>query len=48
MRMKVIRGTPTTGKPPMITCTGCGKRAREADIAFSLISPNKATAATCR
>lgn len=32
--MKIIRGKPATGKPPMITCSGCGNRAREAGIAI--------------
>jgi hypothetical protein len=31
--MRIIRGRPATGKPPKITCTGCGKRAFEAGIA---------------
>ena len=35
MRMKIIRGTPASGKPLRITCSGCGKRAPEAGIAVS-------------
>ena len=31
--MRIIRGQPASGKPPRITCTGCGKRAIEAGIA---------------
>jgi hypothetical protein len=31
--MKVIRGRPTTGNPPKIICSGCGRRAEEAGIA---------------
>ena len=31
--MKIIRHQPADGKPPRITCTGCGKRTPEAGIA---------------
>jgi len=32
--MRIIRGTPATGKPPKIICTGCGKKAIEAGCAI--------------
>ena len=32
--MKIIRVAPATGNPPMIVCTGCGKRAAEAGVAL--------------
>jgi hypothetical protein len=37
--MRIIRGQPATGKPPMIVCDGCGKRAPEAGIAVSASTP---------
>lgn len=32
--MRIIRGRPASGKPNIIVCTGCGKRAPEAGIAI--------------
>jgi len=40
--MRIIRGVPATGKVPMCTCTGCGKRRPEAGIACAPDAVEKA------